>query len=212
MIGFIHCATIGNWNDIINEQLDKIKSSSLYEKTNKIIIGKLGEDVLYINDPKIQINENLDLGLGEAFTLNILWNKCQTEDCKVWYIHTKGVSRSSIAVQHWRHAMEHFTILRHKDCIEALKDNDIVGILWEEQTRHFSGNFWWANSQYIKSLKNINEWSNDNFLNIPRRYRHELWIGSDPKVRSKSLFQHDTGEKWFYDKDILYETYVKLYL
>jgi hypothetical protein len=81
--------------------------------------------------------------------------------------------------------MEYIVIDKFESCIEKLKINDVCGCFWDSAVPHFSGNFWWANSKYINKLENINVWCGKNFLGLPNRFRHELWIGSgDPKAYS----------------------------
>ena len=107
-----------------------------------------------------------DIEQGELLTVDHLHRFCNHYIGKIWYIHTKGVSRpSNPHVQDWRRYMEHFVITRYKDCVEALEAHDACGVEWFEvndplfwkvyyceNNSHFAGNFWWANSDYIKSL------------------------------------------------------------
>jgi hypothetical protein len=110
--------------------------------------------------PKAKIiihNEKLED--GENQTLRKMYEMCQTiEPCKIWYIHTKGASRKNVDnTDSWRKYLEYFVITKHENCIEALDKYDICGAEWIKQRdiSLFAGNFWWANSSYIKSLENI---------------------------------------------------------
>jgi hypothetical protein len=84
-------------------------------------------------------------------------------------------------------------------CINSIGEGfDAVGVDWHvTPNRHFSGNFWWSSSLYIKSLPKINppefsiirhnnsDWSIDT-QNGSVRDRHlgEFWIGiNNPKVK-----------------------------
>jgi len=214
ILGFMHCATIGNGEKILRSQIAKVIESGLFQVTNQITIGKVGDGELsdipngfLVSQGEGQINH------GEKFTLDMLWDVCRKTDCDVWYVHTKGASRRRREVVAWRRAMEYHIMYRHRDCIAELADHDICGILWSPCgcKPHFSGNFWWARGAYIRSLEKPSEWVSKNEPQIPEMYRYELWIGSGPSVRPKSLFQVDPGKKWYYDKEILYGSYGKLF-
>ena len=52
--------------------------------------------------------------------------------------------------------MEYFLFNKSNDAINKLKTNDAVGVAFEKiPTNHFSGNFWWSKSEYIKTLINV---------------------------------------------------------
>jgi len=225
IFGFIHTATFGNWREILDEQLFKIKQSGLYDQTQRITIGKLGDQDLSLNDPKIQIVSNPDVAVAEGFTLSMLQRMCREKpESFVWYIHTKGISRSPEEqgpVKHWRRAMEHFLIYRHEDCITALENHDIAGLFWWPYTYkehigpHFSGNFWWATSYYINTLDEVMSWAENNFpLQPEKRSRYEFWIGSNPAAKAKVLHEepYEEGGPWLYDYELKFESYGKYLL
>ena len=79
--------------------------------------------------------------------------------------------------------MLHFLVERHADALAALATHDVVGCnLLDRPQRHFSGNFWWANARYLKSLSTV-----------PAGDRHaaEWWVLGGNAVRAASL--HDSG-------------------
>ena len=184
--GFIHCATIGNWEEILIEQIVKIKKTKLYEFSDRIHLGILGTENFSLNDNKFIIHKNPSIELAEEFTLG----RIQKEKSDlVWYIHTKGVSKHNSKnykfIKQWRKTMEYIVIDKFKECVEKLKENDVCGCFWNDQVPHFSGNFWWANLQYINKLEEINSWCKKNFPKLYNRFKHELWVGSgNPKVHS----------------------------
>ena len=47
-------------------------------------------------------------------------------------------------------------------------------------TKHYSGNFWWANSNYIKKLDMLSDSS--------ERHAAEIWILSDLTVNSFEIY------------------------
>ena len=50
--------------------------------------------------------------------------------------------------------MTYFILEKMEICINEIYNGyDAVGVDWNEiPNKHFSGNFWWASSEYIKSL------------------------------------------------------------
>lgn len=158
--GFMHVATIGPWREIVRSQLTKAKKIGLWDVTKTIYVGVVGPDEFDIVDAKIQVLYHGDLGLGENQTINRIKDFCSAQDdlYKVWYVHTKGVSRlitqpTSWPYKHdcvvlWRKYLEYFILTRYQDCIRALDKYVACGV--ELDGCLFLGNFWWARSSYIK--------------------------------------------------------------
>jgi len=158
--GFYHIGNIGRWHSIYEDQVKLLNSSGLLDITENVYIGVSGpmpEIDLFPKSKIIVHNEKLQE--GENQTLRKMHEMCQTiEPCKIWYIHTKGAARSPTGnTESWRKYLEHFVITKHKNCIEALDEYDACGAEWIKHSdiSLFAGNFWWANSNYIKSLENI---------------------------------------------------------
>ena len=84
-------------------------------------------------------------------TLNCLWEYCKTHEDPVLYIHGKGSSEFKKCMEDWRHYLQYFLIEKKEECLEKLKNHDIVGCNWTGS--HFFGNFWWARADYIRKLK-----------------------------------------------------------
>jgi hypothetical protein len=68
------------------------------------------------------------------------------------YLHTKGVTRpGDIFVRSWVDYMLYFNM--KPLCIQLLASYDAVGVnLQAEPALHYSGNFWWATSSYMRTL------------------------------------------------------------
>ena len=96
----------------------------------------------------------------EILTLAGLKNSCDADPVEsyVLYIHHKGITRPhSEAVRDWRNLMMYFNVTKWRDCVEKLDQGyDTAGVNWREnfpnEYPHYSGNFWWAKSSYIKRL------------------------------------------------------------
>jgi hypothetical protein len=79
----------------------------------------------------------------------------------------------------WRRFMLYHLAEQHETALAALESHDAAGcnLRWREK-RHFSGNFWWANARYIRTLPKPGD---------SARHEAEWWVLSDPAVRPFSL-------------------------
>lgn len=190
IFGFIHAATFNDWERLLFDQLGKIKGSGLIDVTEAVSVSLVGAHCQRLGC----LGENIHVVYRsenpreyEFPTLSLVQGICNRADCLVWYIHSKGVTQTGevkARVEDWRLYMEHFVIEKHALCIESLRDHDVCGVNWSLLPKpHFSGNFWWARSDYIKTLPKIID------LNWANRVTPELWIGMNPAVKAKSLFE-----------------------
>jgi hypothetical protein len=161
---YIHVCCINNWKEIFNKLYSNIKNSGLHNIIKSIkcsILSKDNDDILFfndLNDSKIEIlgiSNNLDL--YETPTINLLHDHSLNEDFYVLYIHTKGVKHNNqnINVTDWVNYLTYFNIQKYETCIKSLLDYDTVGVNLQggNDPTHYSGNFWWSKSSYIKKLE-----------------------------------------------------------
>lgn len=193
--GFYHIACLNHWKDVFDDQIIK---------TNKINFDKVYISVIYNNNEDLEyINNNITYKFEIVKTssnvydyefgiLKYMWDKAQNEDFLCFYFHTKGVSICDEtktfyfgcedlnhllkSVNAWREYMEYFLFEKQQDNIKYLENYDAVGVsLSSAPTLHFSGNFWWSKSSYIKKLTNVSN------LPLHNRYAAEYWIGNNNK-------------------------------
>ena len=142
---------MGDWHEVLADQLALLSTSGLWAAS------------------KVKLCMGTDLARGENTTLLKLWEWCQDHPSeKVWYIHTKGVSRPGDEnARLWRKYMEYFVIERWRDCEAALPNYDACGVDWaypgaswvleawggETGFSGFLGNIWWATSDCIARCK-----------------------------------------------------------
>jgi len=173
--------------NVLNKLLESI--NNIKEQFEKIFIVNIGDnlenDMLLLNNEKIQIiNYSNNIELFETPALNLIHAFCENIDnnCEILYLHTKGITcQDNENVMDWIDMMKYFLIDQCDNCGNLLKSYDTVGCNYSAQPyKHFSGNFWWANSNYIKhkltkiysDKKHINEW----------------WICSGNDVNSYELY------------------------
>ncbi len=188
---YFHVCCLSNWQDIFKQLIADIKDSGLYYKINEIRCNVLTTNYQYIHwlseyDSKIKIIGASDnLSLFETPTINLLYEHSQTEDFNVLYIHTKGIRHTNNpCITDWVKYLTYFNIYRHDICIDEIANYDVVGVnLQDEPVLHFSGNFWWSKSQYIRTLG-------------PCNYIHynspEFWITEQKKGKYLSLWLSNT--------------------
>ena len=187
VIGFIHIYAVNNYKEIVDNQVKLIFDSGLYQACDIIyyaVIGKEGfereEDYSLIQDEKYHLlHHSNDMTLHESFTLNGVRRiaKALEYDFKLFYIHTKGVTRQKKSIELWRMFLEYFTINCWLHCVDALNQADVAGVnrrIYGKRRVHFSGNFWWANSSYIRTLPEL---SLEGYGREPNRWDAEFWIG-----------------------------------
>jgi len=179
IFGFWHIFTINNWKEIVMEQKAKIKKSKLSESSSQIFVsvaGDVGSVLNSLPNATIITPKNEDV-FGELPAIKFLHEFCsREEECFVWYIHAKGVTRpENKCVSDWRRCLEYFMICQWRLCEQGLFENDVSGALWNGN--HFHGNFWWARSSYIRKCKSIE--INQN------RHQAEFFLGTgNPKVKN----------------------------
>lgn len=171
---FWHVCALNNWSDVIQDQLNTIVDSGLINVVNNIYINFVGNsihdiDFLIKQNNKINIiNYTNKYNDYERSCLHSLLDWSQTNESNILYIHAKGVSKpKNKNIWNWRKLLEEHIIYKYKDCIDKLKEYDVVGmnfldgghknqkILNENHCVHFSGNFWWSKTSYIKTLPKI---------------------------------------------------------
>ncbi len=153
---YFHICCINDWEEIVGRILHALRDSGLYDEVGEIRCTVLGEKELecreVLRDPKIRIiYQSEDLSVGEAQILNLLIEDSQKEEFHVLYLHAKGVSRQGNPnVSDWVGYMLYFNVHLYRFALQALEHNDSCGVNYQDD--HYSGNFWWSKSEYIKDL------------------------------------------------------------
>ena len=185
---YIHVCCINNWKDILGALLYKIKDSLLYDKIKEIrcgIIGDYSSGANLFDDPKIvilYISNNIKL--YEINTINSAYEGAEKENCNILYLHTKGVSYNgnNNCVNEWTNYISYFNIYKSDMCINLLKIHDCVGVNMQENMKekvplHYSGNFWWATSQYLRKLNKCGRVDeNKQDCCLTDKNNHEFWL------------------------------------
>lgn len=181
----------------VEEQLNLLKKSGLGDistvyvcittpiELKNIIEKYINENFSFVNILDIRTTDKPTI--YEGSTLKHLYKFSLKHDNPIFYFHTKGSSYKVENVKYfpnknsydWRNLMQYFHIEKHKECLNLLKTYDVVGVNWQSHPQHFSGNFWWANSEYIRKLPDPLDL--ENFIKYSR-CSMEFWVGyNSPK-------------------------------
>ena len=184
--GFWHIMMVNEYLQIVTEQLRLMKDSGLYESVDKLHLGCIGSAKNLqkvsniVNGDKIIYYHDRNVGAFEFFTLKILKHHADSCDFNGFYIHTKAVTwPKNEGGKYWRDYMNYYNITRWKDCLDHLNrgyETCGVKLLSIRDTpafkMHYSGNFFWFKSSYVKTLTPIKD------LNLTNRLDAEMWICS----------------------------------
>jgi len=159
---YFHICCINNWRIVVDNLFKAISESGLYEKVTEIRCGVLGQNInqdlshpLFKNEKVKIMYHSTDVLAFERPTLTRLYEHSITDDFSVLYIHSKGVRHNgqNPCIEDWVNYLTYFNITRFHNCLSNLNHCDVVSVnLQHEPYTHFSGNFWWSRSSYIKKL------------------------------------------------------------
>ena len=201
---YFHIVAALRFQEIFEEMFTEIIDSGLFDVVDKINLCVVGnEDLMIPESEKIQVyydplsatNLNQSIEYGEFYTLKKLKefaNNCET-NTKILYTHLRGVtSPTNTHIPTWRKYLTYHNITKFQDSINELEIYDAVGVdlidksVWPYSS-HFSGNMWWANSDYIKTLPEISEIDHPGApQKATLRHNAEFWIGmKDGNLKSK---------------------------
>jgi len=223
---FINVAVMNNVNDVLEKILYSIYTSGLYDYVDNIYLVINGEieKLKYESREKYKvINFGPNLDRCEFPTLDLIWEKSkQTEDTKILYLHTKGVSKPNLlSISDWVDYLIYFNITKWRERINELNKFDCTGVdlkgnpedieshpsFWGygKAPLHYSGNFWWSNSKHIKKLTKPTDWlPDDNYFRW--RVMAEMWICQEVSSSYNCVYQSNNN---FYSNRYLREKYEK---
>jgi len=187
---FYHVCMINHWFKIVEEHIKLMIEYGLYDRVDKIYIGAVGKEPEFKKlkefaegFPKMEIVDyDSNLLRYEFLTLKILQKHSQKEDFYGLYFHTKGCSYpSNEGGKFWRDYMNWYNIVEwNKALCHIERDKyDMYGVKLLSARKapayalHYSGNFFWFNSEYIRTLCDINTLDQTNRINA------ELWACSN---------------------------------
>lgn len=185
---YFHVLPVNHYQRLIDEVFQRNKE--LFRTAAKVVLSVNGDGPVTFPDvPHLTIVRNPNT--FELPTLErIIADVQDGAPCYVLYLHTKGVTHTAWnqSLQDWLDYMLYFAIERAEDCIAALARHDTCGVeLKADPYLHYSGNFWWARSDWLRGLPHP--------LTVPSapfgdRHKCEFWVASQP---GRHLALHESG-------------------
>jgi hypothetical protein len=202
---FIHSCYIKDFGtNILENIIEKLIYADIIDIFDIIFIINIGEKLntnIFIHNKIKVINYSDNIMRFELDTINLIKLFCNdNSNCQILYLHTKGITHpNNQYIEDWTNMMLYFLINKYKDCCELLDQYDTVGCNYNlEPHKHYSGNFWWANSNYIETLSKINS-------NV--RHDAEWWILSNNLVNHYSIHNSNINH---YNEAYPKEKYINL--
>lgn len=197
---FIHsCIKKETGTEILDHLIDNLTSSNLINELDNIFIINTGVpiEIQHFSNEKIKIiHFSDDILLAENVTINIVHSFSeQNPDCDILYLYTKGVTHyfneeNYKKVKHWVDLMLHFLVTNYKFCFELLNDYNCLGCNYinQENNHHFSGNFWWSNTNYLKTLKKVSEIYSEMNFHLHRHQSEKFLLSNMEQAKYYCLF------------------------
>jgi hypothetical protein len=208
---FFHICCLNNYAEIVHTMIQSMQDSGLYDTCEEIYYTLVGHPTdSFLQSLKAYtkmkcVYTSPHINEVEYPLLAYLQEFSCIHDGYLFYCHTKGVSQPEDPVKkRWRDRLVEKNIKEYQTCVAFLnKGCDIAGCGWKEHPvgasvrqpfsvhthSHFSGNFWWAQSTYIRTLPSIRErelelhdkrdksgWAFESY-----RLECEMWIGQSEK-------------------------------
>ncbi len=188
--------------EVVNEQMEMLRYSGLLDMASYFLVGINGgkESADYANllipakATKVlhglqSKSENLTIVEIEKWLPRI-------NDWNVLYFHSKGAThKNQQQIFHgdqWRNCMMRHCVLNWRKCIADLdRGFESVGCHWltgmgsDRSQNYWGGNFWWAKSEFLKTLPSITQRARikeSGINSLESRYESEVWLGNGPRL------------------------------
>lgn len=198
---FLHIATMGEYQRIGNELINEIVSSGLLSNCDELNISIVGDGEFNhpYEDVKIKKYRTGQINEYEFPTLQMIEDAINdsNENIKILYLNSLGVTDDSIYKKSWRSYLTYFNVVKFNECIKSLDNGyDVCGVDWRtDPIPHYSGNFWWANSNYLKTLPKIIQINNNSSNKVlTLRHNAEMYIGMNNNVTPRVLHQSNVSQ------------------
>lgn len=210
-----------SWKTLVQHHMMKLYTSNLLQSAESMIIGVSAfndNDSKWMKDlwsdftnVSVICHDQSIIAKEERATLLLMkeWCDCHDGDSPILYFHTKGLTRGGYNVDLWRMFMEYYNIDRWKSAVSILSGEWVTyGVNLRSDTKnlfgndyhHYSGNFWWTKSSYVKTLSN-------DFLLGSNRWEGEFWIGTGEKPHL--MYNQMESGLDHYDEEFTVKNYIK---
>jgi hypothetical protein len=210
LFAVIHIWPQNQWKNNIEDKFIRMNNSNLFNTNIELYLNitqPKQEDLDYINKLTNQYYPQTNLiiqeqNLVEYHAIKKVKEIADNNEGLTLFLHTKGSSKPFNDIDHgWDQMMANFTINHWKWLTNKLEDGfNCSGCNFRSAPhKHFSGNFWWARNDYLKTLQEIIPPINSDqqffqynsaFFHIPyNRWYYEMWIGLSNNMKPFSAFE-----------------------
>lgn len=188
---FYHLACIGDWREVFPEQMLQLQRNG-FRELELTVLGTQ-EDLQTARSICDRLNlcarivfHAQELTHFEKPALLAIEEYARQNEAYVLYLHSKGVSSPGNEMKvKWRRLMMRELVDNWEHCVEQLLYYDVVGVNWRDMPpiSHFSGNFWYASTRYLRELAEFEPYYENPHYQIydainDKRLGCEFWIGS----------------------------------
>lgn len=166
IIVYIHLCQKPYWHVTFNKIMSALRESELYDNLQEIRLGIVNDhgqinDDPSFHDPKISTVFFNHSSMYERATLLHMRRSAANDNAQYLYVHSKGLKyldgsqgeHKKNCVMDWVDLMLHWNVYNWRLASEKLFSHDVYGCeFFCGPEKHFSGNFWWANSHYVNTL------------------------------------------------------------
>lgn len=187
-----HAASIGCYREVVPEQLHLLSELGL----SHVLCTHVGPDLPFVQASASAAGVQLMVEYSDSDPLKcevpamlLVERLARWNDGAVLYLHTKGVTRPTSALhQRWRRLMHAHTLRPWRDHLRRLEQGaTCCGFDWINQKDHphghFSGNFWIARCDYLRTLPQYSEFHAKEGYS---RFSAEQWVGRGPDCQPHS--------------------------
>jgi hypothetical protein len=157
---YYHIYAIEGVEEIIDEQLSLIEKHFDFPYILNVGISIAENNIsteFILEKIKLNLRDIRSKG-NEWTTLDLIRNDAEKfgDSDYILYIHTKGASRQNDGryenIKSWRHLMNYFNIEKVKNVFQLFEKTEFntYGVLLKGY--FYSGNFWWAKGNYLKTI------------------------------------------------------------
>jgi hypothetical protein len=200
---FYHTVNLPENDSLLQERFAKFKKSGLIDVAEIYLCAPDDIDLSNYKSNNVTIvHHGGNLTDCEHPTLGVM-HRIATETTEPFYslyLHQKGItaigSPSAQKMDDWRNLMDYWCIEQWRNCIDKLNEGfNIVGCNYNlGPVKHFSGNQYWATSEFIKTWPKLELPSNVSFApqidTVYNSYRHdaEFLYGRLPNIVPYTMF------------------------
>lgn len=189
--------------EIVHEQMKLVKDSGLLNETQHLVVGINGgkESEQFANLVIPAKANRVFHGLeSRAENLTIVELEKWIKDNPGWnvlYFHAKGCTHpegdnyGDNVSSPWRKTMDRQLVGGWRQCVKDLESGfESVGChflvgMCDGTQNIWAGNFWWATSDFLKTLPSIylrDRIKESGIAAAESRYEAEVWIGNGPRI------------------------------